>query len=226
MDFKNSHTNEACYILGSGPSLTEAVLRMVARKRMFTFVSNGFGLIFKKINIAVDAACMSNQDAIQKYLGLYGDTVLKFVKKIPNAAYPGAQNVFELPFDCEHDKGIHRNKFIKDGFFTADPFKENFCGETVILDFCLPLASYMGFKQIYLGGVDCDYTKGYFVDTYKKAEVPQLKGMINNDFSIAIPSYRFAYAYLQKKGVTIKRFTDSKRLSFIPFISFEEVIHG
>ena len=30
-------------------------------------------------------------------------------------------------------------------------------GRTVILDFCVPVAQYMGFSEIYLIGCDCDY---------------------------------------------------------------------
>lgn len=223
IDFKNSHHEKSCIILGNGPSLTVSVLQKISQKNLFTFVANGFGLIFKKMPVKIHAVCMSNKEAIEKYLALYPEQTLKFVKKMPGKVYKEISNVYQLPFECEHDKGIHKSKFVKDGFFTLDPFKQNYCADTVLLEFCFPLAFFMGFSRIYIGGVDCDYKKGYFVDTYKKSKVPQLKGMLNNDFSIAIPAYQYAYRFLKNEGVEVMRFTESEKLAFIPFISIDEI---
>ena len=221
--FKNCYQNHPCFILGNGPSLTFDLIDRIAQKGIFIFTVNGFALVLDKVRITVNAVCMSNEDAVNKYLNLYPDETLKFIRKSEGRARSRNSNVYELPFDCEHEKGIHKAKFLKDGYFSLDPFKENFCGDTVVLDFCFPLAFFMGFTMVYLGGVDCDYIKGYFVENYEKSSVPRLRGMLNNDFSIAIPSYRYMYDFLTERGVNITRFTESEKLSFIPFKSLEDI---
>jgi hypothetical protein len=51
-------------------------------------------------------------------------------------------------------------RLVRDGFFLRDITRYTNWGNTVIVDFCLPLAQYMGFTQIYLLGCDCDYGQG------------------------------------------------------------------
>jgi hypothetical protein len=219
--FKNKYHGETCIILGNGPSLTIPLLVQLNTLGIFTFVSNGFILVKNKLDCSINAVCMSNEGAIHKYLRDYPDDTLKFIKKSNSNNYRDLKNVYELPFECEHEKGIHKADYIKDGNFSFNPWDINFCGDTVILDFCLPLAYFMGFKQIFMAGVDCDYSKGYFVEGYELADLPEFKGMINDDFSIALPSYLYVYNLFSESGVSLRRLTKSERLSFIPSCSID-----
>jgi len=220
---KDKFVNRSCFVLGNGPSLSFELLKTIASKKFPVFVSNGFCIALDQIEFYPDFVCMSNFDAVRKYLDFYSPNTIKFIKK----GYTGInkyKNIYELPFECEHDKGIHKAPFIKDGFFSDNPFEVNYCGDTVLLEFAIPLAYFMGFKTIYLAGVDCDYTKGYFVDNYKKSCTQNFQGMINNDFSIAIPSYNYAFNFLKSKDIKIFRLTKSLKLDFIPFINPKQVI--
>jgi len=219
-ELKDRYLNNKCVICGNGPSLTEEVLAVLKEKRIFTFVVNGFSLILDKVDFIPDVVCMSNFDAINKYGDTYPKETLKFFKVGWQNQYivkKNIENVYELPFNCNHDQGSHDEQFIKDGHFTTNPFKHNYCGETVVLDFAIPLAFYMGFRNIYLCGVDCDYSKGYFSKDYQLTATKDFKGMINGDDSIAIPSYQYAKQFLNTKQCNLFKLTESEPLDFIEF---------
>ncbi len=220
---RDKYNGDKCVIFGNGPSLTIDHVKRVIKSKIFTFVANGFCLIFDKIKFTPDVVCMSNYDAIMKYGAGYPTETLKFFREgwQQHINY-NIENVYELPFSCEHDLGNHKGSFVKDGNFTLDPWKENFCGDTVLLDFAVPLAYYMGFNEIYLIGVDCDYSKGYFTERYSISAKDTFKGMVNNDYSIAIPSYRYVNNFLTDHGRKIYKLTESKQLGFIETCSLNK----
>ena len=215
-DLKDSHKDESCLIIGNGPSLTPGFLESLRGAKLFSFAANGFCHIFEQTDYRPDAVCMSNHDAVVKYGDQYPEETLKFYKSGARELLGNeTKNLFELPFPCQHDLGGHIGPFIKDGNFTLDPSKENFCGDTVLLDFAIPVAFYLGFAEFYLCGVDCDYAKGYFDDKYQVAAKDNFKGMVHGDYSIAIPAYRYVQEFLQGRGRRVYRLTASEKLDFI-----------
>lgn len=190
-DLKGRHVGRPCIIIGNGPSLTLPLLEKVMESGVFGFGANGFCLSFKQSNYRPEAVCMSNFDAIKKFGQLYPESTLKFYKAgAKDYLSDRIENLFELPFSCDHDKGEHTANFIKDGNFTCNPEYINYCGDTVLLDFAIPIAFYMGFTKFYLCGVDCDYSKGYFTEEYKLSTKTGFKGMINGDYSISTRNLR------------------------------------
>lgn len=222
MELKNIHAGRGCLVLGNGPSLTTKLLDSMDKSGVFGFSANGFWAVFGRTGYRPDAVCMSNYDAVTQHGSHYPPETLKFFK-LGSRGLLGQEpgNLYELPFPCEHDKGTHEGPFIKDGHFAVDPGKETFCGDTVLLDFAVPLACYMGFKRIYLAGVDCDYTKGYLDPALCIRARKGFKGMVHGDYSISIPSYRFCFEFLDRKGVGLFKLTASERLNFIPTMDYE-----
>ena len=224
MSLKDKYIGEKCFVFGNGPSLNASILKMIKDNcDIFCFATNGFALIFDQIRFFPDAVCMSNYEAIEKYAHLYPDNTVKFLKE-GWSDRTKLSNVYELPFACSHELGVHKGAFIKDGNFAENPFEQNFCGDSVVLDFCIPLAYFMGFKYIYLIGVDCDYSKGYFTGKYEKSFREGFKGMINNDFSISIASFKYTYDFLKEKGRQLYKITESKKFDFIPDITLKEIV--
>ncbi|MGR3175984.1 MAG: 6-hydroxymethylpterin diphosphokinase MptE-like protein [Candidatus Scalindua sp.] len=224
-NLKGKYSGEKCVILGNGPSLKLELIQRIHSANVFSFVANGFCLIFHKTEFQPDAVCMSNYDAIRKFGTQYSQHTFKFFKfgwHEKTRIKENIENVFELPFSCSHEEGKHSAPFIKDANFTLDPEKENFCGDTVLLDFAIPVAFYMGFTEMYLCGVDCDYSKGYFSAKYSISAKKNFRGMVNNDYSIAIPSYRYVKGFLFSHGRRIYKVTESKRLDFIETCTLED----
>ncbi len=221
---KNLYSGDMCVIIGNGPSLTVELVKKVRQSGVYSFVVNGFCIMFDEIEYQPYALCMSDFGAIKKYAQRYPPETLNFLKSGWRKKIDfDLKNVYELPFDCEHHLYTHNGLSIKDGYFTLDPGKENFCGDTVLLDFAIPVAFYMGFKEMYLIGIDCDYSKGYFSDKYTTSTIPKsFKRMINNDYSIIIPSYRYIKDFLKQNGCKLYKITESKYLDFIETRSVEQ----
>lgn len=212
-------------IIGNGPSLSLDLLSRIKTEGLFTFAANGLCLVFDETEFRPDIVCMSNYDAINRYGEHYPVETVKFFKsgwRQKCTINIEIDNVYELPFACEHDLGIHKAQFIKDGNFTSDPFSHNFCGDTVLLDFAIPMAFYMGFTCTYLCGVDCDYSKGYFTPKYPKSAIANFRGMINQDYSIAVPSYMYAKDFLSAHGRKLYKLTESNHLDFIETCSLKQ----
>lgn len=224
-ELKDSQLGNACIILGNGPSLTLELLDVFRHLKIFSFVANGFCLIFDKTEFRPDAVCMSNMDAVSRFGASYPQSALKFyVEGAGVQLGSGLRNLFELPFACKHDQGLHTSPFIGDGNFSLDPSIVNYCGDTVVLDFALPIAFFMGFTEVFLCGVDCDYSKGYFCHGYEKNASPGFKGMIHGDYSIAIPAYEYTEKIFRQNGRRLARLTQSDKLSFIKYCEIEELI--
>lgn len=223
-DLRGVSAGEACLVLGNGPSLTPRLLARIKASGVFGFAANGFCAMFAQSDYRPDAVCMSNFDAVRKFGNKYPREVLKFYKRGAAEVLgsdPG--NLFELPFACEHGDGVHAAPYIKDGNFSLDPSRENFCGDTVLLDFALPVAHYMGFARYYIAGVDCDYSKGYCSKDLQISAKPGFKGMVHGNYSIAIPSWMYAVDFLRGRGCEVYKLTASPRLDFISDVSVEEI---
>ena len=228
--FRDRFAGEKCVIFGNGPSLTLELIEQINKSNLFTFSVNGFCLLFHQTDFRPSCVCMENYSAIQTYGPLYSSAVIKFFKfgwekNVPNPK--DYKNIFNIPFLCSHDLGYHKSLFIKDGNFSINPFKENYCGDTVILDFAIPLAFYMGFRKIILCGVDTDYSIGHFNKNYINAQNSNninFKSMLTGDYSIAVPGYRYSKKFLLSRGREIYKLTKSKRLNFIETINFDDIL--
>ena len=128
----NKYFGGKCVIAGNGPSLTLSLINSIFSRGVFTFVANGFCLIFGETDFRPDAVCMSNYDAINRYGEHYPAETPKFFKsgwRQKCTIDIEIDNVYELPFACEHDLGIHKAPFIKDGNFTSNLEQDPCTGE-------------------------------------------------------------------------------------------------
>ena len=223
--FKDRFLGKSCVIFGNGPSLTQELIDQINNSNIASFAANGFCLTFDKSSFRPTFVCMSNYSAIDSYGHLYPDKVVKFFKagwREASVSPKSIENVHELPFLCSHDLSSHGSLFIKDRNFTLNPFKENFCGDTVLLDFAIPLAYYMGFNRVILCGVDTDYSQGYFDSNYITANHPEklgYKSMSTGDYSIVVSGYKYCHEFFKSNDRILCKLTESKRLGFIEKIN-------
>ncbi len=140
---------ERCFVIGNGPSLNQT--NLAALKNEVTFAVNGFFLKMADLDwtptfyvVEDHLVAEDRQDAINALKGphklfpiylaycLDDGPNTTFFKHLPRKSYP-------------------------DGFdFSTDAAENTYAGCTVTFT-CLQLAYYMGFKEIYLIGVDADY---------------------------------------------------------------------
>ena len=91
--------------------------------------------------------------------------------------------------------------------------------------FAIQVAIYMGFKEIYIIGADCDYSgdKIHFIempDDRKK----QSEGWLPDALSLSIDGYKAAAAFAEQCGVTIYNSTRGGKLEVFPRRDLDEVL--
>ena len=113
------------------------------------------------------------------------------------------------------------------GSMSLDITDKVYTGDTVIIDFCLPLAFYMGFSQIYLLGCDMDYrldevpdfSRSFFYDVRK---APRERSIPRYDYIIA--SYEVAKDIFERHGCRIYNAGIGRKLGVFERVDFEKVL--
>ena len=185
--FKNLHAGKRCFIIGNGPSILKQDLTRLRDE--IVFVTNSFALHHQYNEINPNYYCVSDSlfffgsNIEPEWYHSQFDKTANAVKFLPQHCRPMAKkyNIF-----TDHQV-FYLNylpvRIYEIGSMSLDVTKEVYTGDTIIIDFCLPLAFYMGFSEIYLVGCDCDYrldeaedySEGYFYDvrqvTHKREAV-------------------------------------------------------
>lgn len=150
---KNKHKGKRCFILGNGPSLGKVDLTKLEKE--ITFGSNRIYLMYKhglpqvSYQLIADATWWKN----------HGKEIVKYP---PKQLYVRENvvrrcNLVESQYDGVFATGPKITKIPKNGSFCFDTY--SYQGGTVSID-CIQLAHFLGFKKIYLIGMDCTYEKG------------------------------------------------------------------
>jgi hypothetical protein len=152
-EFQKLHQGKRCFILGGGPSLKE--LDPSPMKDEVTFGVNGIFLIFDWLEFE------PTYYAVEDFL-VYEDRFYDIKDRVRRSTC-----FFPQQFDCHGFRGPNHR------FFTAlyefgeskpwprfskDPSRQMWIGGTVTY-ICMQLAYYMGFQEVYLVGMDHNYSK-------------------------------------------------------------------
>jgi len=180
--FKNIHADaERCFIVGNGPSINQQKLELLRKETVF--VANDFYMHNDYQKISPTYHCLS--DSNFHYSGILDKARLeKIHQNTQNATkfvFIGLKRIVRSNnlFEGHHLYYLlHKSKRIwEKGKVNFNVEKEVLIGDTIIIDYCIPLAVYMGITKIYLLGCDCDYhvsetekgendyRNGYFFDT-------------------------------------------------------------
>lgn len=140
LKFKDFHKNQSCFIIGNGPSLLYKDLEMLNKHQAICFGVNRVYLGYKNTNWRPDYYVVADYVIIntdfEKIMDLEGIKFIRSQKEIENAYCFN-----NIPFEY-NDNNFSLN--IEEGIYN---------GFTVIYE-CIQIAVYMGFKTIYLLGVD------------------------------------------------------------------------
>jgi hypothetical protein len=228
------HKGERCFILGNGPSLNKQNLALISNE--VSFVTNSFVLHKDFCEIAPNYYCISDYRAfadnkeshtlrsIGKYLNFEGSRLFLFV---PNRAWFSLcfksiikSNVFYLNFQTNR-------KIWEDGNFSIDIQKGVKWGHTVILDFCLPIAFYMGCDEIYLLGCDMNFSDdksdNHFYKEIDTSNVKRDKNEWELWYKIVLRSYEVAKTVFEDNNRIIYNATHGGKLEVFPRVDFESL---
>lgn len=171
-NLKNTHIGERCFIIGNGPSLT--VEDLDSLRNEFCFAANRIYRVFDKtkwrpqIYLCVDSFVLKDLKDIIRNLELPVILLHLEAKKYKLEQ----QNKNILYINNFYPFLINQHKYINGIKVSSDVSKYFTAGETVTFN-SIQLAFYMGFKEIYLLGVDHQYSK-VRLETGEIAEHPDI----------------------------------------------------
>ncbi len=222
--FKDRHLNEACFIIGNGKSLTLEDLEIIENiKDVKTFASNRIYKLYDETKwrpnyyVAFEPEFVTQN--IDKIVNVDADFVfLNMIGKKKCHNHPPKRVVW---LNCTSSFCINRYT-TKNISFSYDP--ANYIGDGYSVTFtALQLAVYMGFKTIYLIGMDHYVSKRSFSHFYEssKAEYNTDTYLEGIEFG-----YRKAKESAEKMGVKILNATRGGKLEVFQRIEFDDVIES
>lgn len=229
--WKDKYRGERCFIIGNGPSLKAGDLELLCEEHCFA--ANRIFQIFEQTNwrpefyLCVDSCVLHDiRHTIGKlelaniFLHLEGK---KLKIRNPNARITYINNYYPyLVHNHRRVNGIHVSSDVSH-HFTA--------GETVTFN-ALQFAFYMGFTEIYLLGVDHNYSKKR--DSKGNVTVDPtiqdyFEGLSSNDYSVqnietSTAAYQSAAKYAKEHQITVKNLTRGGNLEVFPREDFDRII--
>lgn len=218
--FNHVHEGESCFIIGNGPSLRIADLELLQEKKIVSFGSNGLFNIFDKTDWRPDYYMVidglfykNNKETIQNQVN-----VIKFLPiLLGDIALDDSKSFYYTV----------KNYITNDALFEfSDDASQYICSGKTVTYALLQMACYMGFKTIYLLGVDWTGGKGsgiarghFYKDNLTKTSVSY--DLIDQE-RIA---YESAFAYAKNHGVEIYNATRGGELEIFDRISFDELMN-
>lgn len=236
--FKNIHRGKRCFIIGNGPSLNISDLNNL--KNEVTFSVNRIYLAFGKTDWRPTYYVCSDPYLYNKDINI--------IRNIPCKAK------FTHLLNCEvvgkvYDDIIYYNRVssgtvvenntivIKDSDnFSYDISRCVYSIGGTVLYHALQIAVYMGFSEIYLLGVDCNFQTEILPDGTIKTNdidnhfIKEYDSGFENIMSAGVSTYKLQSAWQSAKkacervGVTIKNATRGGKLEVFERVDFDELM--
>lgn len=228
--YKNIHVGERCFIIGNGPSLTVDDLDKLQGEHCFA--ANHIYKMFSQTQwrpeffFCVDVHVLHDiRNAIEKmtlehiFIDMWGKKY-NIQRKNNNITY-----IYNY---CPYSINPHNRTDIK---MSSDVSKYFVSGATVTYA-AIQMAIYMGFKEIYLLGVDHQYSK--YRD--EKGELKTNDGVVDHfdgekseDYCVqsvvtSTAAYKAAKVYCEKNDVIIKNLTRGGALEVFERAEFDEIV--
>lgn len=248
--FKNSHIGERCFILGNGPSLKNVDFSKLTNE--FTFSVNqlmrrdDFTSLNPNIHFWADENFFigdSNKKEIEELI----TTMKKVYDTGAKVFYPISSMKFvnDNSLYFENRVFFHYSKLrMSDNYKGEIDFSKNTFGFGTVVQWCITLAIYMGFKEIYLLGCDntailaCfnsflqndiseNYTYSLSENERKRmANIVEISTMENtiNAHLMTLYDYRALNNYCKRKGVKIINCSEKTLIDSLERGKLEDVL--
>lgn len=228
---KGIHEGKRCFIIGNGPSLRAEDLDLL--KREYTFAANTIYNIFDQTDwrptyyLSVDDRTMK---VVQSELKNYhmGRLFLRHDKCTIQAPTNELTRIYISPLLFDVDP-----KFYKDtSIYFSEDVSDRFCNGGTVTYEAIQLAVYMGFKEIYLLGVDHHYSAS--IDAEGKVVIDKsVKDHFDNTdclktgYPAIIETAQYAYTiareYCDNHGIKIYNATRGGKLEVFERVDFDSV---
>ena len=215
---KDIHDGESCFIIANGPSLQTSDLNLLQQKKAITFAMNRIYKLFQETSWRPTYYVCEDINIFHESLDEINDIPAekKFIP-INHKWYHNINVDDALYFWANYD----RTKDCPDSFSTNIAKQMDSLGTVTFT--CINIAAYMGFKKIYLLGVDHNYrvtineqgqtivdnmAKDYFCENYDN----DIKNIVVHDMGQNTRAYRKAKKYCDEHGIHIYNATRGGKL--------------
>jgi hypothetical protein len=225
--FNNKHLDRRCFIIGNGPSLNAEDLDKL--KSEITFAFNRIYYLFDQTDWRPTYYCSEDEK-----------TILKSLKEINNLKLENKFFPVNYPWDYKI-KFKNANYYIfkfgnsnVEPVFSEDIVKGIYWGNTVAYT-AIQLAVYMGIKEIYLLGVDHNFSKmvndkgevviddtvkDYFTEKYNMDK----EDLYIPNVEISTRAFTAAKKYADKNNIKIFNATRGGKLEVFERVDFDKII--
>lgn len=225
--FKNKHLNHRCFIIGNGPSLKVEDLEKL--KNEITFAFNRIYYIFNKTDWRPSYYCSEDDKTIFKSKEEINN--LKIENKFFPVNFPWDYKINFKDANYYIFKLGDRNVEPK---FSEDIIKGIYWGNTVAYT-AIQLAVYMGIKEIYLLGVDHNFSKmindkgeilidktakDYFTEKYNTDK----EDLYIPNIEVSTRAFSAAKKYADKHNIKIYNVTRGGKLEVFERADFDKII--
>lgn len=221
---KDSHKGERCFIIGNGPSLAPEDLDKL--KKEFCFASNRIDKMFGYTDWRPTFYCTQDITIIQTYR----DILKKIHAPYKLMVYAGSRKIGYI------GKALY-TPFIDLDFYPNPPtFSEDIAagiGEGFTVTYtCMQIAAYMGFKEMYLIGMDHNFpvdikedgtvvkndVKSHFYDKEKNVKTHVYPMLYKTELS-----YKTAKEYADKHDIKIYNATRGGKLEIFERVDLDSL---
>ncbi len=233
LHLKDKHKGQRCFVIGNGPSLKESDLDCL--KNEITFAANRIYLIFDKTAWRPTYYFCMDYDAYSVDHEIINqiEADLRFVPLERAMAAGKIYNEITYYHQVSNPTHIKQGKCLVNAEckFSDDCEKVIYGGRTVLYD-ALQMAVYMGFSEIYLLGVDCNYktqisedgsiSRMDFQDHFSEHDGDGFVDYATPVFAL-LQSFQCAKEFCERKGVVIKNATRGGKLEVFERINFDSL---
>lgn len=221
--FENKYEGKRCFIIATGPSLTLEDVELL--KDEYTFAVNSMVNVMDKMSYIPTFYAIQDGFAYEKLrdkiksakfnYAFFGDWKMK-------KEYLNDQNWIQFPLSVwEYFMAYPEASFEDKVSFSGNAFKR-VCNGFSITYSALQLAVYMGFKEIYLLGSDCNYEKG--VKNFAEyRDEKHMNACVNNGERM-IRAFEVAQNWAKKHDVRIYNATRGGMLEVFERVKLEDVV--
>lgn len=226
---KNQYIGRRCFLLGTGPSLTIEDLNRLHKRKEVCFGANKIFKIFNQTKWRPDIYCATDR----RILSFYQDRIASLVIPQMFIAYYFDQSLQAFA-DIMLKKDYVKLFTMKDSLnedcieFSENPAEYLIEGRTVIYAM-IQLAAYMGFHEIYLLGVDFNYSDmtGYDKnqnDHFCKNYIEEGERVLISPQQYCLKAFRKAKEYALQHGIKICNATRGGRLEVFERVNLDDII--
>jgi len=219
-EFHNKHLGGRCFIVATGPSLNKTNLDPIKNEIVFGVNSLCTGL--DKFGINCDYYVISDRVSWKRHS--------KCVLDLDTNLFPCY--VAARHYIRDKPKNIKKEPYLIKGdgsILWAKKFPEDISrhvyadGYTVII-VCLQIAYYMGFKEVYLVGCDCDYSNEAHFDGKKAGVLTENRLKEGQHWKRVFSAYRICKQAFEGEGRKIYNSTVGGKLEVFERRNLEEAV--